>query len=124
MHNAEQKEENMSNIYIGLICLGMSIFILFFSTKESYRYNALGYKSPQLNTHKNIWLWTNKCFGLLALIGSTLYLVVSLILILSGNVNFAITMNKYGLVYIVLSIIITEIYAFSKKVVDKKTVHR
>lgn len=113
----------MSNINIGLICLGMSIFILFFSPKESYKNNALGYKSPQLNTHKNIWFWTNKCFGLLALLGSILYLLISVVLVLTGHVGFSTTMNKYLLIYIGLSIVLTEIYGLTKKLSDKKNMH-
>ncbi|WP_313129014.1 hypothetical protein [Anaerocolumna sp.] len=114
----------MINVSIGLICLGMSIFILFFSPKESYKNNALGYKSPQLNTHKNIWFWTNKCFGLLALPGSILYLLISIILVLTGHVEFSTAMNRYLLIYIGSSIIITEIYGLTKKINDKKNVHR
>ena len=61
----------MKDIYIGLICLCFSFFLFFYSPKDPK--NMLGYKSLQQNMHKDIWKWTNECFGLLALVGSILY---------------------------------------------------
>lgn len=109
----------MKNIYIGLICLAFSLFICFFSAKEGY--NALGYKSPQLNTHKKIWFWTNRCFGILTIIGSALYLLISILaLLVLKNEAFLWTLNKLGLIYIVIAFVITEVYAFTKNIQDKK----
>lgn len=108
----------MNNIYIGLFCLVISIFIFFCSAREGP--NALGYKSPQLKTHKSIWLWTNKCFGFFTLIGSCIYLLLSIILLLIKNEEYLSVLNKYGLFYILFSFIITEIYALTKKIIDNK----
>lgn len=102
----------MTNIYIGLICLGCSLFLIFYSPKE--KGNMLGYKSLQLNTHKDIWKWTNICFGLLTLIGSIVYLSLSILEALK-IINFA-NLNKYGLYYIGIAFAVTEFYAFYKKI--------
>lgn len=108
----------MGNIKIGFVCLVFAIFIYFFSYKE--KKNVLGYKSLQLNTHTNIWFWTNKCFGFLTIIGSILYLLVSIILFLSKKEEYLVTINKFGAFYLLFSFIITELYAFIKKTLDKK----
>lgn len=108
----------MNNIYIGLICLALSIFICFFSPKEGY--NPLGYKSPQLNTNKKIWFWTNRFFGILAMIGSAIYLLISIFtLVVLKNEPFLIMLNKFGLVYIVIAIVITEVYALTKSLKER-----
>lgn len=73
----------------------------------------LGYKSLQQNMHKDIWKWTNQCFGLLTLIGSIIYLTFSIIETL-GIIHFA-NLNKYGLFYIVFSFVVTECFAFVKR---------
>jgi hypothetical protein len=52
----------MNDIFYGLIFLCYGIFLFFFSAKE--KKNMLGYKSLQQNMHKDIWKWTNQCFGL------------------------------------------------------------
>lgn len=103
------------NLYYGIVCFGISIFIFFISSRER---NVLGYKSPQLNTHKKIWLWTNKCFGFLTFIGSVIYLLLSLIFY--KDVKYLADLTKYGMFYIVFSIVATELYAYMKKIKDKK----
>lgn len=108
----------MVNILIGVFYIAMSSYILFFSSTD--KPNVLGYKSLQINIHKNIWLWTNKCFGIFSLIGSILYLLISVILLLTENSEYLAVINKYGLYYILISFVITEIYAFWKKVKDNQ----
>jgi uncharacterized membrane protein YesL len=78
----------------------------------------LGYKSLQLNTHKEIWKWTNECFGLLTLVGSIIYLAVSVYL--EANDILFSRLPVYGLIYIAISFVITECYAFVKKYKNKK----
>ena len=73
-----------------------------------------GYKSLQQNIHKDIWKWTNECFGLLTLFGSMLYLTLSIILELKG-ISISSRLNMYGLFYIVFSFILTECYGLMKR---------
>lgn len=102
----------MNTIYIGLICLGLSIFLIFYSPKE--KKNMLGYKSFQQNMHKDVWKWTNRCFGFLTLIGSFIYLTLSILETL-GIIHF-VNLNKYALYYILFSIVVTESYALVKRI--------
>ena len=74
----------------------------------------LGYKSLQQNTHKDIWKWTNECFGLLATVGSIIYLIISIILEFR-DISYSSRLNFLGLVYIFISFIITECYALIRK---------
>ena len=101
----------MKDLYIGLICLCFGFFLFFYSSKDAR--NMLGYKSLQLNTHKDIWKWTNECFGLLTLFGSVVYLAISVYLA-AKDLSFP-RLPMYGLIYIVISFITTECYAFIKK---------
>ena len=77
----------------------------------------LGYKSLQQNMHKDIWKWTNECFGLLALVGSIIYLIFSVILEIK-DISFSARLNMYGLVYIIISFILTECYGMFKRYID------
>ncbi|MDF2512270.1 MAG: hypothetical protein K0S04_2136 [Herbinix sp.] len=77
----------------------------------------LGYKSLQQNMHKNIWRWTNECFGLLTLVGSIIYVAISVYL--EANDILFSKLPMYGLLYIVISFVITECYAFYKRYTDK-----
>ena len=99
----------MSNYIIGLLCFVLAVWITFFSPKEGR--NIFGYKSPQ-GMNKNIWKWSNKCFGILAMIGSFLYLLITLIAQLLGQDQFSNEINKYAILYIFVSIIITEVFTF------------
>lgn len=108
----------MKNIYIGLICLCYSLFLLFLSPKE--KHNILGYKSLQQNTHKDIWKWTNECFGLLTLVGSIIYFIISIILEMK-HISFSARLNKYGLIYIIISFVLTEFYGFIRIFKNKKS---
>lgn len=108
----------MMNLCIGLICLVFSLFLFFFSPKE--KNNMFGYKSLQLNTHKMIWYWSNKCFGLLLMIGSILYIIGAVILKFNQKFEFSSTLNKYGLCYIFIIFVITELYTFAKQYKDKQ----
>lgn len=102
----------MNDIFYGLIFLCYGIFLFFFSAKE--KKNMLGYKSLQQNMHKDIWKWTNQCFGLLAIVGSVIYLITSIIQEVQ-NITLAYSMYKYVLVYIGTSILITECYGLRKR---------
>ncbi len=73
-----------------------------------------GYKSLQQNMHKDIWKWTNECFGLLTLFGSMVYITLSIILELKG-ISISSRLNMYGLFYIVFSFILTECYGLMKR---------
>lgn len=99
----------MSNYIIGVICLALSIWTCFFSPREGM--NMLGYKSPQ-GMHKNIWKFSNKCFGIFGIVGSSLYLLINLIFKILGLSDYYNDINKYAIIYIYVSIIITEIYTF------------
>lgn len=71
-----------------------------------------GYKSPQQGLNKNIWKWSNKCFGLLAMIGSAIYLMIAVILALLEIHKYEAMINSIGLVYVIICVIVTEIYIF------------
>lgn len=86
-----------------------TVFV-FLSPKENK--NILGYKSPQQGLNKNVWKWSNKCFGLLALIGSIVYLVATVVLMVMNLQEYGILQNKIAVIYIILSVIITEVYTF------------
>ncbi len=100
----------MDNLIVGIICLTYSLFIYFFSPKEGK--NMLGYKSPQQGMHKNIWKWSNKCFGILVLLGSSIYLIITITMRFFNISKYNSIINRYGIIYIFLCIIITEIYTF------------
>ena len=109
----------MDNLIIGIICLAYSLFISFFSPKEGK--NMLGYKSPQQGINKNIWQWSNKCFGILAIIGSSIYLLTTIAFKILDIDNYYSVINRYGIVYIFLCIIITELYTFVQSQGKKQT---
>ena len=73
-----------------------------------------GYKSLQQGMHKDIWKWTNQCFGLLMIVGAIVYLAFSSVLYSKG-ISFSKELNRYGLIYIVLSFVITECYAMIRR---------
>ena len=102
----------MKGSYIGLICLCYSLFLLFLSPKD--KKNLFGYKSLQQNMHKDIWKWTNECFGILTLVGSIIYLTLSIILEIN-DISISSQLNKYSLIYIVFSFILTECYGLVKR---------
>ncbi len=106
----------MKSIYIGMICLVYSLFLFFLSPRE--KKNILGYKSLQQNMDKDIWKWTNKCFGLLTLAGSIIYLIFSIILEFKG-ISFSSKLSMYGLIYIVISFVLTECYGLMKRYKNK-----
>mgnify|MGYP000935694320 CR=1 FL=1 len=102
----------MNNLIIGLLALAFSLFICFLSPKEGK--NVLGYKSPQQGTHKNIWKWSNRFFGVLAIIGSVIYIIITIVFKILSIKEYNNKLNLYGMVYIFLCIIATEIYTFVK----------
>lgn len=102
----------MKNIYLGFIFLAYSLFLFLFSPKEPG--NLFGYKSPQLNTHRRIWEWSNTCFGLLVLIGSCFYLIISIFLEGQG-ISLSMKLNKGALIYLAFSFAVTELYVFMRK---------
>lgn len=99
----------MSNLIIGIICMALSLFLYFYSPNNI---SLLGYKSPQLGTHKNIWKWSNKCFGVLAMIGSGIYLITSIIFNIINMSEYDSIMNKFAIAYVIVSIFMTELYSF------------
>ncbi len=100
----------MNNLIIGILCLALSIFIFFFSPKEGR--NLLGYKSPQQGMNKNIWKWSNRCFGILAIIGSSTYLLTTIVLKFLDIDDYNSIINQYGMIYIFACILVTELYTF------------
>ena len=91
----------------------MSMFICFYSPREE---NILGYKSLQLGTNKNVWKWSNRCFGIISIIGSLILLSVDIIgRIRNDNYN----LYKYILLYIIFAFIITEVYVIIKKLKNR-----
>ncbi len=101
----------MDNLIVGILCLAFSIFIYFLSPKEGE--NMLGYKSPQQGMHKDIWKCSNKCFGILALFGSSIYLITTIIFRIFNISEYNKNINHYGLIYVFICIIITEVYTFA-----------
>jgi uncharacterized membrane protein len=100
----------MGNLYIGIICFVVSIYLFFFSAKEEN--NILGYKSVLHRPNKNIWRWSNKCFGTLAIIGSSIYLIVTIIFRVLSITDYNSLVNEFGVAYIFICIFITEVYTF------------
>lgn len=107
----------MNNVIIGILCLILALYIFYQSPKEGK--NMLGYKSPQQGIHKNIWKWSNKCFGFLAIVGSAIYLFIVVIFMYQGVVVYNTKLNYYGLIYILISVIITEIYTLLRYIFRK-----
>ena len=109
----------MNNFIIGIVCLALSFFIFFLSPNEAK--NILGYKSPQQRIRKsNIWKHSNKCFGILALIGSFIYLLAAIITrILSIN-EYNNTINQFGIIYIFICIALTELYTFIRSQKERR----
>lgn len=108
----------MGNIGFGLLFLVLSLFIYFIS--PIYKKNILGYKSMQQGIHKDIWKWSNKCFGLLAMIGSVIYLAVSITFKVLDITDYNALLNQCGTFYIFLSILATEVYTFICSQKNKK----
>ena len=97
-------------MYMGIFFLCASLFLRFYSPKE--RGNMFGYKSPQQGMRRNVWFWSNKCFGKLALTGSTVYLASDVFLLFTGNMERLERLNRYILPWILFSIAVTEIYTY------------
>lgn len=98
----------MGNIGIGILFVIFSLFLYFVSPSENK--NLLGYKSPQQGANAHIWKWSNKCFGMLALIGSVLYLISSIVLGVLELQDYGSIQNKIAIAYLVVCVIVTEIY--------------
>lgn len=78
-----------------------------------------GYKSLQQNMHKDIWKWTNECFGLLTFVGSIIYIICSIILE-KKDIPFSPRLNIYALVYLTICVVLTECYGVYKRYKNKK----
>ena len=78
-----------------------------------------GYKSFQQGMHKEIWKWTNQCFGLLIMIGSIVYLIISIVLQVKG-ISYSARLTKYGFIYVVISFVLTECYGVIQRYRNKK----
>lgn len=102
----------MKGIMIGLICLCFGLFLFFVSPKE--KKNMFGYKSLQQGMHREIWKWTNQCFGLFIMVGSIVYLAFSIAYGANG-ISFFTKLNRYGLFYIVISFVLTEAYGLIRR---------
>ena len=85
--------EDMNNLGMGILFLCFSLFLRFYSPRE--KGNMLGYKSPQQGMRRNVWFWSNRCFGKLALAGSAVYLAASIILLILGKTEMAYKLNLY-----------------------------
>lgn len=100
----------MSNLIIGIVCMAVACFLFFLSPKEDK--NMFGYKSPQQGLNKNVWKWSNKCYGLFAIVGSAIYLISAIVLLALRITQYNALLNKMGLAYIFVSIILTEICTY------------
>lgn len=102
----------MNGIKIGLFCICYGIFLFFVSSRE--KKNMFGYKSLQQGMHKDVWRWTNQCFGLLLIVGAIFYLTFSIVLYSKG-ISFSKELNLYGKVYLLTSIVLTECYTMIRR---------
>ncbi len=99
----------MSNINLGVGFVILGILVYWFSPNSPHN---LGYVSLQLRRNKNVWKWANRFFGRLCLIGSVIFLITAIVLKVFNtgklqNNNWAMVIF---LTYIIVSVIITEIY--------------
>lgn len=109
----------MDNLIIGILCLALSLFIFFISPKEAK--NMLGYKSPQQRIRKSsVWKYSNKCFGILVLIGSFIYLLATIITRILSISEYNNKINQYGIIYIFICIGLTELYTFIRSQKERK----
>lgn len=102
--------EDMNNLGMGILFLCFSLFLRYYSPRE--KGNMLGYKSPQQGMRRNVWFWSNRCFGKLALAGSAVYFAASIILLILGKTEMAYKLNLYIIPYLLFSTGVTEIYTF------------
>lgn len=108
----------MASIGLGILFLVFSVFLYFIS--PIYKKNMLGYKSMQQGMHKDIWKMSNKCFGLLAMIGSSIYLAMAITFKILDMKHYNALLNQCGIFYILLSILITEVFTFISSQKGKK----
>ncbi len=103
----------MSNINLGIGFVILGILVYWFAPNSPHN---LGYISLQLGRNKNIWKWSNRFFGRLWLIGSIIFLITAIILKISdvGKPKINNWVEGIFFIYIIISIIITEIYIFIK----------
>lgn len=99
----------MNSIIIGIVSIAIACFLIFLSPQEK---NMFGYKSPQQGLNKNTWKWSNKCFGVLIFVGATAYLISSIVLLALNLGQYNSLLNKIGVAYILVSVVITEVYIF------------
>jgi uncharacterized membrane protein len=103
----------MSNINLGIGFVILGILVYWFSPNSPHN---LGYVSLQLRRNKNIWKWSNRFFGRLCFIGSMIFLIAAIFLKVFNAEESKI--NNWAMVifltYIIVSVIITEIYIFIK----------
>ncbi len=108
----------MGSIGFGILFLVFSVFLYFIS--PIYKKNMLGYKSMQQGMYKDIWKMSNKCFGLLAMIGSSIYLAMAITFKILDMKHYNALLNQCGIFYILLSILVTEVYTFISSQKRKK----
>ncbi len=108
----------MVNIRFGLLFFALSLFLYFIS--PIFKKNILGYKSMQQGMYKDVWMLSNKCFGLLVMIGSIIYLTMAITFKISDIKHYDALLNQCGTFYIFLSILVTEVYTFISSQKRKK----
>lgn len=108
----------MNLISLGIAFVFIGIVVYWFSPGSPHN---IGYRSLQSARNKNIWFWSNRFFGRLCLTGSVIFLITAILLELlnMGKSDIGKWTEIIFLSYIILSVVITEIYIFIKALRDK-----
>ena len=104
----------MDDFWLGIICiLSGAICLLAKSEKPN---STLGFKNP-FDVNPEHWKVRNKIIGILLIIGGTTYIVIQFaICVLELKIfGFQKKMNIFLVIYIVISMIATEIYIYKNK---------
>ncbi len=103
----------MNLISFGIIFCIIGIVVYWFSPASPHN---VGYVSLQLHRNKNVWYWSNRFFGRLCLAGSMVFLITAVLqkLAFKGDSAAGRWALAIFLTYLILCIVITEIYIFIK----------
>lgn len=104
----------MDNFLLGIICiLSGAICLLAKSEKPN---STLGFKNP-FDVNPEHWKARNKIIGILLIIGGGIYIVIQFVICILDlkMFDFQNEMNVFLVIYIVISMIATEIYIHKNK---------
>lgn len=103
----------MNLISLGIVFCIIGIMVYWFSPASPHN---VGYVSLQLHRNKNVWYWSNRFFGRLCLAGSLVLLITAVLQKLALEENSAAGRWALAifLTYLILCIVITEIYIYIK----------